>query len=129
MSLTQRRTQDCVHESACARFARRPRQINGIVYDRRSRNTSEMEKLIQAQAEDGEDLTVKFRNLAPREVFNEVIETSLPAQGTGNDLGSKRSVPFVGQVRTTGVKRRRQIGAAARDRTNRMPPQSVCFAT
>jgi hypothetical protein len=86
VTVTQRCTQDCVHKSACARLARRSRQIDGIVDDRRSRNTSQVEELIQTQAEDCDHLIIKFRDLAPREVFDEVIETSLPSQRTSNNL-------------------------------------------
>jgi hypothetical protein len=87
--LTQRCAQDGVHESACAWFASRSRQIDRIVNHRGSRYTGEVKELIQAQPEDGNDFTIQFRNVAPGEMFDEVIETSLPAKRAGDNLRGK----------------------------------------
>jgi hypothetical protein len=38
-------------------------------------------------------------------MFDEVIETSLPAKGAGDNLRGERSVAFVAEVPTTGVER------------------------
>jgi hypothetical protein len=89
VTLTQRCTQDRVHKSAGARFTRRSRQIDGVVNDRRSRDASEVEELIQTQAEDCEYFTIQFRDTTPREVLNEVIEASLPAESPRDNLGGK----------------------------------------
>ena len=120
MTLAQRCAQDGIDEATCARFPGRSRQIDRIVHDSGSGYATEMEELIKTQSEDGEYFAVECRDASTGEMFNEVIETSLPANGAGDNLRGERSVPFVAEVRATGVERRRQIGAAARHRTNRM---------
>ena len=107
VTLSQGVAQHRVDESACAWFPSRSRQIHRIVHHSRSRYATEVEELIKAQSKDGKYFTIQCRDAAPGEMFNEVIETTLPAKGASDNLCAERSVAFVAEVRTTGVERRR----------------------
>jgi hypothetical protein len=86
MTLTQCCAQNGVHESACARFASRSGQIDGIVDDGGRGYATEVEELVKTESQDCEYFAIQCRDAATREMFNEVIETSLPATRAGDDL-------------------------------------------
>src|ERR1051325_438512 len=80
VTLTQCRAEHRVDESACAWLSGRPRQIDGIVHDRRGRNAIEVEELIQTEPENRDDLRIQLADASLRKIFDEMIDATLPSR-------------------------------------------------
>ena len=118
--LPERRAQHRVHESARAWLSRRAGQIHRIVHDRGCRHPIQVEQLIQAETQDGDDLRIELADAALREVLDEMVEAALPPQRAGDDLGSQRPIALVLEMLAAGVECRGQIGPAGCDCAKRV---------
>ena len=104
-------------------FCAAPRQIHRVVHDRRRRHAIEVQQLVQAQAQDDEDVGVELAQRAFGEMLDQIIEAALPPQRAGDDFGGQRAVALVGQVlRGTGRARRGGRRARRRSRAARETP-------
>ena len=79
-----------------------------------------MQELVQAQSQDVQHIPVDFRDRPRCEVLGEMIEVSLPAQRTGDDLGREGAVALVGKMTTALHERRRQVGTFLGNRPERV---------
>jgi hypothetical protein len=61
----------------------------------------EMQQLIEAQAEDGDDLRIELPDAPFRELLDEVIQAALPSQRTRDNLRGERSIALVLEPFTT----------------------------
>jgi len=116
MALTQKGSEDRIHEPGRAWLSRSASQIDRIVDHRRGRHAIQVEQLVHAQAEDGQDFFVHPGSGTSSEVCNEMIERALPPQGPGHDLSRERSIPCVIEGTAALREGRRQIESAGRDR-------------
>jgi hypothetical protein len=98
MTVAERGTQDRIYESGGALLSCAPRQINCIVHDGRRRHAIEMQELIQAEANDQQDVYVEFRNGTVGETLDEMVEAALPPQRAGHDVCRQRAIAVVGEV-------------------------------
>ena len=87
--------QDRIHEAGGARFPGSPCHGDRVVDGRGGRHAIEMNQLIRAQTENLENLTVKLCQGSLGELGDQVIELSLPAQRTGDEVGRQCSIAFV----------------------------------
>ena len=79
-----------------------------------------MQKLVEAEPEDMQDVPIDLAERTIREVLDEVVEAPLPAQGAGDDFRGKPAVALVGEVLPCLRERRWQVGAFAANRAQRV---------
>src|SRR5688500_17180490 len=98
MAIAKRRSQDRVDEPGGALLSGAARQVHGIVHDRRRRNAVEMKQLIEAEADDQQDVGVEPGNRPAGEMLDEVVEAPLPPQRAGHDVRRERAIAVVGEA-------------------------------
>ena len=79
-----------------------------------------MQQLVQRQTQDQHDFRIESGYSPAREVLDEMIQTSLPAQRAGHDIGCERSIAFVVERPAAGVECGGQVGAVVVDRAKRL---------
>ena len=75
-----------------------------------------MEELKDCQPEDDPDFVIKPRDRARAESSDDVIERSLPAEGSGGNLAGQGAVAFVAQAGARTRERVRKVTALVLDR-------------
>src|SRR6266702_1995712 len=75
-----------------------------------------MKELEGAEPQDGEDLDVQPGGGTARKAFDDVVESTLPAERACGDFSGERAIALVAQARPRLSERRRQIRAPRPDR-------------
>jgi hypothetical protein len=104
--------EDAVDEPACAPLARPLCQIHRVVHNGGSRDTREVQQLVDAEPKDVDHLGVQFLEGASSEVDDQVIECGAPALDAGADVGGERTIAIVLQRAARMRDGRREISAA-----------------
>jgi hypothetical protein len=95
-ALSRRSPQDRVDQSGRAAFARLSSQLDGIVNDGCGRYACQVQKLVEAQAKNLDDLGVEAIERPLRERHDQMIECGPPALHAGDDFGHQRLIAIVG---------------------------------
>src|SRR5262245_6869982 len=102
MPAPRRRTPHRVDESSGAGLPRSLRQLPGIVDDGGGGDTGEVEELIDAEAQDLDDLGIEAIETAFRQRDDEVIERRSVPLDAGRYFGGEGAIAVVGERRARG---------------------------
>ena len=83
--LPDRRSKHGVHKPRRARLSRQPRQIDGVIDNRGRWNPRQVEELVQAEAQDEDDVCIELCQGSFREVADEMVGDV--AEGLGGEDG------------------------------------------